>query len=1216
MTKLNLNDSQKGIPFFPPHAKFLTFFIKEHGDEVQRTVEGRPLFRLNDRRRELSIYGRWIRAGHAIEGYCSRSKDHVVAIKGVDYGLWSEWCEHNHMQKPRGMNTHATLERKPFKNTGGSFWYYIKAESKSVCEDLAEFIITLLKPITTRFTTTYCRDRHHNRILGGCFPHGIANPVDEVNMSHRTIIGDKDPFYRGSTFVFQQKFKFNWDRINDMSGIEKENMIGITMNGSILPMICDRSHLKCVRRANRENVSQDMLRQALPYGEVEGENGKEEGAYFVSYANDGHLFDEVLSDISGPDEGYVKDRLLSNSHSVSGNFWFVPQASLLGLHGEVGHISCPLNEYFDLRSDNGYMFYNNREFLHKMRAGGFTGVDAVSNRILIQIAETFHQWNDTMRMNLNMPSIGHLQDYVREEAWASYKHIADHNSAALRKGLATKISLSDVLWRDKIRLPAGLFKIRAYELIVGTFPPLTLGSGCRVMEYLSPIEKIEQYFGGKNEFSTSGHNIPDYFKLLRLGIPGMLAEAREGLTSASNDASREFYQSVVFAMEGLQTYVHRYADLAMELEGETPGTDLEWKCNWAQIAERMKRLALEKPKGFHDSIQLIFIVNVALHLVGENHSIGRLDQLLIESYREDIKNNIITPADAQELIDAFWLKMDEPVTYQRQNMEDHLTYGTGAVFFSGGNFPQGSALNQWCQQVTIGGYLPTDDEEPIDGCNELTMMCLRSAKRLPLNAPCLTLRVHKKMKSEFHDEIFTEASKAILSGGAHPILMNDDKMCPAMERCNISMKDSRDYAPDGCFEPIICGKSEWCFSFLPILPVVGMAMNQGSTIAGAGWIHLNGMKSSWNSPPPEAIKTFDAFMEIFYTHFKWQINAFMNTLMTMYGSMWHVCPSPLFSPFVEGCMESGRDMTNGGATYHIMTPEMNGMSNTINALYNIDKLVYDKETALTTLPELLNALRNNWGQNMQEPFYSNLAGTARKHLEAERYINLRKVAIGLPKFGKGQSEELKMFGSSVVEKLVQIIHESYESKPIAKIKSGYDAIKEKYNIEGRPFKFSITPGVGTFEDNVGLGSGMGASADGRLAGESIANDFSCQPSPIDAPPSTEINDAFKCLKDWNTDPINFGVANAAPVDLNIREDFPLEDLEILMKQFADSEIGSNMLTITTANPETFAEAEKYPQKYDLVRCRQGGWSEYYSIMFPLHQQYISRRPFFGPTEQK
>jgi len=902
---------------------------------------------------------------------------------------------------------------------------------------------------------------------------------------------------------------------------------------------------------------------------------------------------------------------LSQSHSVSGNFWFLPQASLLGLTGQSEPVACPMNDYYNVRSTNGYMFYNNRDFLHQMRVKG-TENTSLTDRILLQTSQTFHIWNDTLRTGLTMPHLGHLKDYVKEEPYKIYSFIAESSSSPLRKGLATKISLSDVLWRDVYKEKAGLCKIRPFELIVGNLPPLTLGTGNRVMEYLSPEEKIEFFFANLNEYSMSGHNVPDYFKVLRLGIPGLLDDAKTRHSSAVDDVIRDFYQSVIYSIEGLQTFIVNYSKLATELEN-TPGASEVWRTNCSVIAERMMRLAYNKPNGFHDCLQLIFVVNCALHQVGETMSIGRLDQFLIESYRADIKKKAITPEHAQELIDSFWLKMDEPVLYQRQNQQDYLTYGTGAVFFGGGNFPQGSAMNQWVQQVTIGGYLPTNDAVPKDGCNEITMMCLRSARRLPLNAPCLTLRVHKNMTSEFHEEIFEEASKVLLSGGAHPILMNDDKLCPALAASGpLSVADSRDYCPDGCFEPIIQGKTEWFFCTIPILSVVGMAMNRGSTIAGAGWSSLRGYKSSWNSPDASTIKTFDKFMEIFYTHFKWQISKFYNTLMSCYGAYWNVAPSPLFSAMVEGCMESGKDMTNGGATYHIVTPELAGIANTIDTLYSIKKLVFDDESALTTLPELTMALLNNWGKDMKEPFYSELAGSTRKEIAAERYANLRQHSLNLPKFGLGKSEELKALGSDIVKNLVRIIREGIDN-PLPKIKSGYEALKKKYKLKGREFAFTITPGIGTFEDNVGMGVGTGASADGRLAGEALGSDFSATPSPIDAEPSTDIHDVFTCLKDWNTDPINVGLSNASPVNINIREDFPKDDLKRVLKQFAKGEIGSNMLVITAANPETYEQAALFPQKYDLVRVRTGGWTEYFATMFPEHQKNNSRRPFFGPV---
>ncbi len=51
-------------------------------------------------------------------------------------------------------------------------------------------------------------------------------------------------------------------------------------------------------------------------------------------------------------------------------------------------------------------------------------------------------------------------------------------------------------------------------------------------------------------------------------------------------------------------------------------------------------------------------------------------------------------------------------------------------------------------------------------------MCLKACRRLPLNAPCVSLRLSKSTPKE----VKKEAVAALLSGGAHPILFNDKKM--------------------------------------------------------------------------------------------------------------------------------------------------------------------------------------------------------------------------------------------------------------------------------------------------------------------------------------------------------------------------------------------------------------------------------------------------------
>ncbi|MDD5057453.1 MAG: Dyp-type peroxidase [Sideroxydans sp.] len=1184
---LNINYGQRGIADFPDFGFFATLVLG--GDKK-------------------AAYKKWLQAAKISDRLCAATKYQTVCVRGVDFGLWLQWCEANGMPLPKSSPNPGKLKKLPFKHSGGDLWFHIKGDSEASCRKVHDAILAELGDSVQSDSLTIGDKSHGGKVFGGRFIDGLINPVDPVNLSERIIVGEEDAYYRGAAYVIQQKFKHNWARLDDMTAIDKEDMIGRNQDNVIIPTHDDRSHIKCVRKLNGERMTLSILRQALPYGHAPSAQGNEEGVYFAAYGKSGTVFDDLIDGIRGPDEGYVRDKMLNNTHSIQGNFWFIPAAKQAGLSGQRGEVEVPVNDYFEVRSNNGLMFYNNRDFIHQLRAG--KNDLEISDRILALLAETFDTWNDTWEKKVVMPPLGHLSQYLKEPRWKEFKPVAKA-SPALRKGLASKISLSDVLLREPFRQQANLFNIKPGEIIVGNMPPLTLGSGTQVMEYLSQDEKMQFFFGTLNEYSSTGHNVPNYKKALRLGVAGLLDEANAKLKTASKD-NKDFYQSVVWALEGLREFIASYGDLAARLHDESPASCKAERKNLADISRRMKKLADAKPEGFLESLQLIFIINCALHQIGEPMSIGRLDQYLIAAYEADIAAKRLTPEGAQEIVDAFWLKMDETVLYNRQNMQDYLTYGTGAVFYSAGNFPQGSALNQWVQQVTVGGYLPTDTRTPQDGCNAVTLLCLRAARRLPLNAPCLSLRVHRKMDKPIHKEIFDEAAKAILAGGAHPVLLNDDKFSAGlMQSGPLSLSDSRDYTCDGCFEPIIGGKTEWAFSYVPILPVVAMAMNQGATIEGAGWVNLRGLKSGWNSPPPEAIRSFDEFMEIFYTQYKWQIGAFYNSLMNNYGALGAVCPSPLFSSMLDGCMESGRDMTDGGAEYHIVAPMMCGITNAINALYAIRKMVYEPATALTTLPELLQALWNNWGETMQEPFQNVLAGAARAADNAARYKELRQAALALPKFGSGESEEIKAFGAEVVARCVQIIRDGIDH-PLPSIAEKYAALKQKYGTKEKPFAFTVTPGVGTFEDNIGLGVGMAASADGRLAGETIADDFSPAPSPCDQPPQTAPRDIFASLKDWNVDAIGIGLSNAAPVDVNIREDFPLDELKKVLRQFADSELGSNLLTVTTGDPETYAGAQTLPEKYDLVRVRQGGWSEFYMAMFPQHQQYIIRRPYFGP----
>ena len=58
-----------------------------------------------------------------------------------------------------------------------------------------------------------------------------------------------------------------------------------------------------------------------------------------------------------------------------------------------------------------------------------------------------------------------------------------------------------------------------------------------------------------------------------------------------------------------------------------------------------------------------------------------------------------------------------------------------------------------------------------------------------------------------------------------------------------------------------------------------------------------------------------SLQEIFLVHLKRMVENTFGLILSSYGNPWKICPSPLLSCTLEGCVETGRDLTNGGSRY-------------------------------------------------------------------------------------------------------------------------------------------------------------------------------------------------------------------------------------------------------------------------------------------------------------
>lgn len=826
-------------------------------------------------------------------------------------------------------------------------------------------------------------------------------------------------------------------------------------------------------------------------------------------------------------------------------------------------------------------------------------------RLLIRM---FERWKGRPGWLLE-EQVGHLFR-GRNDLSQAEQNVLASKPIVIRKALAIQRML-EIILDPAIAASAGSSEVMADELIIGTLPPFSVGQGKEFVRYLTEEEELRGALVFLNELSPMGHIVPNYKLVLTNGLDAMAADARTRAASqAASPRERAFYEAVAISLEAVAAYGARHAALAREAaerlaEGDPRRTSLEAVAACLEIAPR------GPAQTFHQALQAIYIVHCALHWTVEIVPIGRLDQLLDPYLERDLANDNLTEKHAQELIDCFWIKLDERVILDNRHAENRFTASDGVLtgFFGSSNYDQGGLLNQWMQQVTVGG-LRAQDGDPIDACNTVTRLCLNAARRLPLNSPTLDLRVHAGTPKE----ILNLAARALMSGGAHPVLLNDDIIVPALAEnsgARIPLAAARDYACDGCYETMVAGESEFSFGFVSALDLIEKTLNRGAGLAGAGPTNLRGTKDSWRSKPAALIADMDEFRAILREHMLLGCHRYFTNLTALYGNKADYAPSPLLSALISGCIEKGRDLTEGGSNYHIFSPLLVGVSNAADSLYVIEQLVFTDK--LFTLEELTTCLATDWGHRLLE-----VAGRKTPafgpNLGIDRIRDIRAACLALPKFGNGK-EEVDRHAWWLMETFVACIGEA-QAHPIQT--ANITRVARNYGSTEHPFVMNIAPGVGTFEQYVFSGSFNGASPDGRRANGPIASDLSAAPIPDDLPATCLAGDKLQharqfglveSMRSYRHDVMRH-FADGAPADYVLPEDFPPDVLADALAAFASGK-GGSVCTFTVADPETFVAAQSDPERYNLLRVRMGGWTEFFVALFPDHQEQHKRRPIYG-----
>ena len=243
----------------------------------------------------------------------------------------------------------------------------------------------------------------------------------------------------------------------------------------------------------------------------------------------------------------------------------------------------------------------------------------------------------------------------KKQGWPEkYMSILDNEELVkepiiIRKALAFKKILS--------KMPIRILKD---ELIVGMINHGTIGMGVSFIDYATSEEKEKAAKVGLGIKSVWGHYLPDYSRVLEKGLAGLREEIEDALEKVSHSKKRNFFKAVLICYEGVDYLGRRYSRLARQIARKTD--DPLRRSELEQIAKVTQRVPNNPAHSFREALQSLWFIHMVLHSTMNFVPLGRVDQYLYPFLERDLTEGTLNQRDAQELLDCFWLKVNERCT--------------------------------------------------------------------------------------------------------------------------------------------------------------------------------------------------------------------------------------------------------------------------------------------------------------------------------------------------------------------------------------------------------------------------------------------------------------------------------------------------------------------------------------------------------------------------
>lgn len=447
------------------------------------------------------------------------------------------------------------------------------------------------------------------------------------------------------------------------------------------------------------------------------------------------------------------------------------------------------------------------------------------------------------------------------------------------------------------------------------------------------------------------------------------------------------------------------------------------------------------------------------------------------------------------------------------------------------------------QNMTIGGW---DGKNGKSESNELTILFMQSARRLRFEQPLICLRYDEGISEEEWDECI----ELVKTGTGFPAFFSDKNCTENVMRMGIPYEDAHEFGLIGCVEMGVPGKEYAKTEVLRINwpKVMELMLSGGKSYGSERTFPLSAGKSI------EDMGSFEEFYDWYKEELIYYSRIAVDSINMLDKALVACYPTPFLSVLMEGCYEKGMDVTGGGTIYNHTGIDTCGMATAVDSLMSIKKLVF--EEGKYTLNDFARSLADNF----------------------EGHEELLKDIKACPKFGNEEGEPEEMMADLI---------RTYD-----------EFVRKQTNPRGGRWQL----GLYTVEDHSILGTGTGATPDGRKAGTAVSNGFSPVQGADKNGPTAVINSILKTDMKAAT--------NGMVLDLKFSRDFlssraHTDALKAIMDTYFRR--GGIEVQFNVVDRETLIDAQLHPEKHEDLVVRVSGFSALFVSLIKETQDEIINR---------